>query len=247
MFTSIDKLLINVKGNVPIFATGGKELFTNKTPKSDIDLCAGSRILQHFQNHWRALHDLNEQNAKSAQDVAENIEEIVENVTKSKSNIELISHIIKTVIPTGVTQCLEQLETLYTTCEAVEEKLVNLEILLDDLEFEQMVKRHKDLLADYKVKKQESLNDLKRTLEDEYQKKALVVEASKKVHLEERQKVFQEAFKHDLNVFKTLGTIPKVALPSGSQTSAILEEIQLDFDETELESFFNDDADQSNL
>jgi len=49
---------------------------------------------------------------------------------------------------------------------------------------------------------------VQQSLEEDYRKKLADSEESKKNILEERQKVFQEAFKSDLELYKSLGTIP---------------------------------------
>lgn len=54
----------------------------------------------------------------------------------------------------------------------------------------------------------DTLNKLKESLDKHYVEQVAKFEISKKHVLEERQKVFQDAFKGDLEVYKTLGTIP---------------------------------------
>ncbi|CAH1977351.1 unnamed protein product [Acanthoscelides obtectus] len=80
----------------------------------------------------------------------------------------------------------------------------------------------------------------KSALEENYKKKVVEYEASKKLIMEERQKVFQDAFKTDLELYKTSGTIPDHR--QTTPNSALLEEIQLDVDQNELSKFFDDDS-----
>lgn len=54
----------------------------------------------------------------------------------------------------------------------------------------------------------DALEEYKLTLENEHKKKIVTHEANKKKVSEERQRVFQEAFKTDLEIYKNLGTIP---------------------------------------
>ncbi|CAG9764727.1 unnamed protein product [Ceutorhynchus assimilis] len=239
MFSGIKDKLLSVKKNVSLFVTDDTSSKSNA--KARFDPRTGAEILQHFQNHWEEIHKLNEENAKSADNVATAIETVSKNVEASKTNIDLISHILTSSnFTTNVAQCLSQVKELYATCESVEQKLVDLENLIEDVQFERTVKQHRQNLENYKIRKQEKLDKLKQSLEEEYKKKLSEHESNKKLILEERQKVFQEAFKSDLEVYKNLGTIPKVDLPK-NQNGAILEEIQLDFDQNELEQFFNEE------
>lgn len=54
----------------------------------------------------------------------------------------------------------------------------------------------------------ETFQQFKDILEENYQKNVQTHDTEKQKQLEERQKVFQEAFKSDLEVYKNLGTIP---------------------------------------
>ncbi|KAL3287768.1 hypothetical protein HHI36_002230, partial [Cryptolaemus montrouzieri] len=84
-----------------------------------------------------------------------------------------------------------------------------------------------------------NMKKLQSELEEKRKQELIQQEIENSKKLEERQKVFQEAFRSDLELFKSSGQIPKVEL-NRKQPSALLEEIQLDFDEKELEQFFED-------
>lgn len=103
-----------------------------------------------------------------------------------------------------------------------------------------------------------NLEVFRSNLAKEHAKNILDHEIKEKLKLEERQKVFQEAFKDDLEVYKNLGAIPSSELFSyimllnlssyfitginilSSQPSALLEEIQLDLDNDELDDFLRE-------
>ncbi|XP_050311688.1 dysbindin protein homolog [Anthonomus grandis grandis] len=238
MFNGIKDKLLNVTKTVSLFAT--EDSGSKAKGVKPFNPRAGSGILHHFQNTWQEIHDLNEENALGARRAAQQIEIISKKIVSSKTNMKLISHIFTSSnFESNIAQCLNTLKDMYSVCEEVEKKLLDFEVLLEDIEFDKMVRQHRLHLENYRVRKEESLRKLTQELDEEYQRKLEEFESSKKSILEERQKVFQEAFKNDLEVYRSLGTIPKVELPK-NQNGAILEEIQLDLDQSELEQFFND-------
>ncbi|XP_030756510.1 dysbindin protein homolog isoform X2 [Sitophilus oryzae] len=233
MLTSIKDKILNVTKNVGLFVSDEKEQKSGE--KSNFN--AGSSILQHFQNSWCELHDLNEQNTKRANEVADDIEKISGKISSSRENISLINHVLtNSGITSSISQCLDQVKQLYFTCETIEHKLFELEELIEYRVCENEKQGHLIALESFKVRKNESL-------EEGYQNKVREYELRTKDMLEMRQKVFHEAFKTDLEIYKSQGTIPKVDL-NKQQNGAILEEIQLDFDQIELEKFFEDNTDQ---
>ncbi|XP_066143758.1 dysbindin protein homolog [Euwallacea fornicatus] len=244
MFSGIRYKLLQVKSNVSLFGSDDTSVKSQKQTAL-YNPQTGAPILHHFQQHWQELHALNEFNAKAAQGVSIQIENVFSRIAQSKSDIDLISHLLTSSnLTRNISKCLRQVQGLYESCKEAEGKLEQLEDMLDQQEFEQMVLRHHGHMQSYEERKLAALEKVQSALEEEYQKKVLEMESSKKLLLEERQKVFHEAFKSDLEVYKNLGTIPKVKL-SKSHNGPILEEIQLDFDQSDLEQFFNEELGDS--
>ncbi|XP_060529084.1 dysbindin protein homolog [Cylas formicarius] len=238
MLSGIKEKILNVKKNVNLLGNDYKYTTSNEKLVSNSN--AGAPILTCFQKHWEDIHNLNESNAKQAEKLATEIELISKTVRSDKQNMEIIKHnLITSKLTHNIGYCLNQIKDIHDICEKIEEKLVNLEIVIDEVDFEKMKERHRYHLNNYKERKEERLVNLKLMSEKEYHREVEQVETSKKLLLEERQKVFQEAFKNDLELYKSLGSIPKLDLP---RNGALLEEIDLDYDETELDQFFNEGA-----
>ncbi|XP_018562640.1 dysbindin [Anoplophora glabripennis] len=237
MLSSLKEKILNVKQNVPLFNTEGKEI----KEKEAINLYAGADILQHFQNQWEELHQINEDNAKKAEIVAQDITKITSNITCSKENLSLITHILSNSnLPGNIGNCLENIKSLYTLSDKIESGLIDLENLIDEIEFEKLKVQHQFHLQQYELRKEESLESFKNTLEENHTRKVAEYEAKKKSVMEERQKAFQDAFKSDLEVYKSLGTLPEIN--QRKQNGALLEEIQIDYDPSELDQFFNENS-----
>lgn len=207
--------------------------------QNTFNLNAGASILLHFQQQWEILHKLNEDNAKKAEIVTKRINEISAEINNNKENVKLLTHLVSSSnLTETISNCLHSMTILYETANKVEDELINFEKLIDEIEFQKLKTQHLYHLGQYKKRKEENFEKIKTTVELQHSTKMKEYETSKQKISEERQKVFQDAFKSDLETYKSSGTIPKnneISKISGT----ILEEIELDYDENELDQFFN--------
>lgn len=209
--------------------------------KDTVNVNAGAGILQHYQTLWEELHNANAENAKDADRIALEVDQISGKINSQKENLELLSHILSTSsLTSNITRCLDSINDLYKTSHSVEAELVKLESLIDQMGFENLKNRHNYHLNQYELRKEESLEKFQIKLEESHDKKVAEYEASKKAVQQERQKVFQDAFKTDMELYKSMGTIPEIT--KKGQNGALLEEIQIDYDQKELDQFFNDSS-----
>lgn len=221
--------------NVSLF-TNSEEQYSKSNP---VNINAGAEILTHFQNQWEELHKINEENATRAEKVANDIETVSSFVNNNKKNIAFINHILlNTNLSTNINKCLDSINDLYKGSEALEKELIHLEDLIDQAEFNKLKNRHKYHLEQYEKRKEDNFVNVKIALEAKHLKKVEQYESGKKAVMKERQQVFQDAFRSDLETYKNLGTVPKI---KQNQNGALLEEIQLDFDQNELDQFFNEE------
>jgi hypothetical protein len=230
-----DKLL-NVTKTVPLFSSNSDK----GCVQCEVNLNAGSEILTHFQNEWEVLHNTNEDNAKKAAAAAATIAKITHKIDRDKQSLSVMTHLLtNSNLKLNIANCTKQIERLYGSFHEVEEGLLHLEDLIDNIQFENMKKEHRYHLKQYKLRKDESLKAVEASLKAKHENRLAEHELKKKKELEERRQVFDEAFKNDVESFKISGTIPKLDLPK-KQPSALLEEIQIDYDENELDQFFED-------
>lgn len=229
MFSSLkDKL-----SNVTIFTSKKKSVEANKK-----NLKVGFHILQQFEAYWEELHGLNEDNAKNASKIAETVNVLSDKIKADKQNIYLLIHILSNSnLTVNVTNCFNSIKNLQETSEDVEKNLVQLERLIDEIHFENMKKQHQHHLNSYIKRKEGALENFRIVLEENHAKKLSQYEDDKNAEKIERQKAFQAAFKMDIEVYKNLGTLPPHE--QKKQDSALLEEIQIDFDQNELDNFFS--------
>ncbi|KAJ8958904.1 hypothetical protein NQ318_019672 [Aromia moschata] len=238
MLSSLKEKFLNVTQNVPLFSGDEKE----QRARPDVNVNAGGEILKHFQDQWEEMHNTNEENASKANRVASDIDKISTKIASDKQNVALISHILlNSNLSANITNCLSSIKDLYAVSESLEKRLIELESVIEETEFQNLKVQHKYHLAQYQLKKEESLEKFKKTLEENHSKNVAEYEAKKKSIFQERQKVFQDAFKSDIELYKSLGTLPEMNNRK-KQNGALLEEIQIDFDQSELDQFFSDNA-----
>lgn len=164
-----------------------------------INLNAGANVLQQFQNNWEELHKNNEDNAKNAEIVAIMIDKLSGDIDKNKENVKLLTNIVTNYhLSDNISNCLKAVNTLYETAENVERNLIELEQIIDEVEFQKLKSQHQFHLYEYEKRKEENFERQKISLQLEHSKKIKEYETSMQKQLEERQKVFQDAFKSDL-------------------------------------------------
>lgn len=154
MFGNLKERLINVSKNVKLFS----EPKTPQAPSisSSVNLNAGARILNHYQVQWQQLHEINEDNAKNAAELADIIFTMHEKISVDQRNINDIINLVdggSQNLSKGVEHCLEQVQQLTESFETVESSLLQLENLIENLELQEKQLEHRFQLALYKERK----------------------------------------------------------------------------------------------
>lgn len=147
MLTSLKGLLnvsrnVNSSSNVPD---------TTSCP----NINAGGSVLNHFQVKWSELHQLNEANAKKANDLAQIIVDVHTRIQKDNHNVSQIIQLLAGApnLNDSVANCVKQITLLKETSENVEKSLINLEDLIETLELEKKKKRQRSQFVAYEQNK----------------------------------------------------------------------------------------------
>ncbi|KAF5279665.1 hypothetical protein FQA39_LY18249 [Lamprigera yunnana] len=236
MLTSLKGKLLNV-GKISILSTTNEE---EPIKPPTIAVNAGAGILTHFQEQWAELHNINEENASNAAKLAQTINNLHTKIYKDHTNIIEIIQLLNATptINKSIEICCQQVKDLQQSFEKVEKGILDFEDIVERVDLEKRKVEHKYQLALYKEKKLVHFEKLRAELATKHAELVAVQELQQKKALEERQQAFQDAFNTDLETFKSLGSIPKIE-KNASQSGALLEEIQLDLDQQDLESFLN--------
>ncbi|GJQ76293.1 hypothetical protein Trydic_g2021 [Trypoxylus dichotomus] len=220
----------------------GKIIVNAEKPQRNEELSdIGADILTHFQQSWVDIHSLTEENAKNATILADEINSMHIKITNSYRNLAQIVHLL-TVGPclkNHIDNSIVQVMNIHASFEKVEQSLTTLEDLIEKIELEQRKIDHRHQFALYKEKKLVNLEKARTKLASKHAQDVVQHELKQKKVLEERQQVFQEAFQKDIETYKSLGEIPKIEIDNSHQ-SALLENVQIDFDKKELDTFLED-------
>lgn len=208
MFGNLREKLYSVGKSVKLFT---ETKTTPEPPKINVNLNAGAHILSHFQSQWEELHELNEDNAKNSDELAQLIEDMYKKISSDHRNICDMSYLIcngTQNLSDSVTNCVAQIKQLSVSFERVENDLIRLENLIENLELQEKELEHRFQLALYKEKKLANLEALRLELAEKHVQSVTEFERKQQQTLQERQRAFQDAFQTDLQLYKEAGTLP---------------------------------------
>lgn len=175
-----------------------------------VNLNAGSRILDYNQEVWADVRSLNVKNAA----LAAEFDERIMNVTKTcKARLTSMSDLNVTLasIPNIVTHlksCTDTIEQIRTNMAGVERKLMALQDLVEVLELQDRQLNRRFDMAMQREKKMAELNELREDLTTRHARNEAKHERSLKQIQLERQKVFDAEFQKDLSEYKEKGQLP---------------------------------------
>ncbi|XP_011057706.1 PREDICTED: dysbindin protein homolog [Acromyrmex echinatior] len=218
-------------------------LSTPEHPKSkksanvrNVNYDAGADVLHHFQLQWNELHELAEENAGKAQEADVLISSIYEKLQHEWNNVTCLNNTLAYIpkINNAIQDLMDQIGNLQEMFEEVEGALYRLEDLNEMLDLQSRQLDHRFQLALYKEKKLIELNNFKTKLANEHTERLSQHELNQQKKLKERRETFEEAFKEDLEEYKTTGSIPKLPV---SAKGPSLDEIVLDIDSKIFDEF----------
>lgn len=221
----------------------GERSATSPT-ESHANLAAGSDLLQMYQTQWATMHHMAEQNAKVAANIDGAITTLADECETQHSQMAEI-HSLLAHLPNIMAQLHSMLATIGSTrglFEEVEGGLLALENLEEELALQEQTLDLRLSLALAREKHNHRLNSLNCELKVLHEAKMVSVEKHKEVERKEREKVFSDQFTEDIKNFKERGQITR-RISAGSDDSELkLEDVDLDQDTSELDSFLNDPA-----
>ncbi|CAG2101943.1 unnamed protein product [Medioppia subpectinata] len=216
--------------------------FHRNVHKSRVNLNAGSELLQRYQTQWQRMHEMNESNVKSAEEISAAIH-LVDSAVKKQDSLmnELLTQL------SALPQLMESMESIEKDLIRCKNDFLKVENMLTDLEDEKELDEMEALKIDqhlkievYKDSKSSQLEALRVKLAVEHTDRVHTFERQQQNILKERQEAFQMVFEEELNRYKTHGRIePKVQTISHQRIPSI-DEIEIETeksDEAALEEF----------
>lgn len=133
----------------------GKVIVNAEKTQTSEEANVGADILSHFQQSWVDIHNLNEENARKASLLSDEINKMQTKVANDYHNLSQIIHLL-TVVPylkNNIDNCVAQINTLHDSFEKIEKSLLTLEDLIEKIELEQRKIDHRHQFTLYKEKK----------------------------------------------------------------------------------------------
>ncbi|XP_030067106.1 dysbindin isoform X1 [Microcaecilia unicolor] len=219
---------------------------------------AGVELLSRYEDTWAAIHRGTKECAKAGELVDSEVVMLFAHWEKKRSSLKELQDQLQQ-IPAfladleSMTAKLSQLEQNF---ENMESRLLELEDLCGQCEFEKFKRAQVIQLENYKKKKRKELEAYKAVLDAEHNQKVLAMEHAQQMKLKERQKFFEEAFQQDMEQYLSTGylQITEKREPIGSMSSMevnvdMLEQMDLmDMtDQEALDVFLNSGGEENNV
>ncbi|XP_016967270.1 dysbindin protein homolog [Drosophila biarmipes] len=209
---------------------------------SHLNVAAGCSLLAKYEDDWQQIHGANEENAEKAAQIASQISGVQ---NKACSQRRIISELNSSLagIPTLIAQ-LQASSKVLTSLEQMgqqlEVELEKLEDLCEECELQEFILEQQFQLSRHKQKKLNELEQYRQQVASKHQAKIKDQEQKLLQLQRERQAVFDDAFRGDMEEYKQHGQLTKIQTTSNKLA---LEEVVLEANEVEtkdaLEQFLN--------
>ncbi|XP_054165453.1 dysbindin-like [Oppia nitens] len=219
--------------------------FHRNAHKFKVNLNAGADLLHRYQTQWQEVHEINERNAKLADEVYKAID-LVDSQTKREKNVinEFISQL------TSLPQLIESMEAIEKDLIKTKNDFIKVEQLLTKLqdmkEIEEIDKikiDHKFKLEAYKDQNIANLDAIRVKFAVQYTQRVHEFERQQQSVLKERQQAFQKAFEEELHLYKTQGKIEPKVTNNSDINNVCIEDIDIETEKSDndaLEEFLQE-------
>lgn len=122
---------------------------------TDVNVAAGCNLLAKYEDDWKVIHQNNVDNAKKAQEVAKQIQQIEKSMTNHQVVMTDLIHCLAG-IPSLVTKlkgCQETLDEVNNLSQLVDKELEKLEDLCEECELQEYILEKQCEINKYKQKK----------------------------------------------------------------------------------------------
>ncbi|TDG40854.1 hypothetical protein AWZ03_012717 [Drosophila navojoa] len=205
-------------------------------------MAAGCNLLSKYEDSWQQIHAANEQNAENAETVAFQITAVLRSANEKRATINELNSCLSALpeLVVKLKECTEVIRAMEKLGLELEQDLEKLENLCEECELQEFVLAQQFELSKHKQKKLIDLEQYRQKIADKHQEKIQTHEQHLRQLQKERQDVFDDAFRGDLEEYKQSGQLPKIETKA---TKLCLEDVVLeekDFETSDaLEHFLN--------
>ncbi|XP_017111989.1 dysbindin protein homolog [Drosophila elegans] len=211
---------------------------------SHLNVAAGCSLLAKYEDDWQQIHGANEENAEKAAEIATQISGVQQRASNQRRIISELNSSLSG-IPTLIAQLQassKTLQSLEQMGQQLEVELEKLEDLCEECELQEFILEQQFQLSRHKQRKLNELEQYRQQVASKHQAKIKDQEQKLLQLQRERQAVFDDAFRGDMEEYKQHGQLTKIQTNSNRLA---LEEVVLEANEVEakdtdaLEQFLN--------
>ncbi|EDW46550.1 dysbindin protein homolog [Drosophila sechellia] len=209
---------------------------------SHLNVAAGCSLLAKYEDDWQQIHGANEENAEKAAQIANQISGIQNQASHQRRIMSELNSSLAG-IPTLIAQLQASskvLNSLEEMGQQLEIELEKLEDLCEECQLQEFILEQQFQLSRHKQKKLNELEQYRQQIAQKHQTKIKDQEQTLLKLQRERQAVFDDAFREDMEEYKQHGQLTKIQTTSNKLA---LEEVVLEANEVEtkdaLEQFLN--------
>jgi len=176
---------------------------------SHLNVAAGCSLLAKYEDDWQQIHGANEENAEKAAQIASQISGVQ---NKASNQRRIISDLNSSLagIPTLIAQLQASskvLNSLEQMGQQLEVELEKLEDLCEECELQEFILEQQFQLSRHKQKKLNELEQYRQQIASKHQSKIKDQEKKLLQLQRERQAVFDDAFRGDMEEYKQHGQL----------------------------------------
>nr|XP_046255280.1 dysbindin-A-like [Scatophagus argus] len=168
---------------------------------------AGLEILSRYEDSWFPLHKRTKDCAEAAESVDGDIVMLSAHWERRRTALIQLQKQLQS-LPTFISELdaiTANIAHLEGDFEEMESRLVYLETLCFQCEQQTFRQQHLNKLEDYKKKKRREVEALEVELNSQHAQKVAELEMATQQKLRERQRVYEEAFNHDMKQYLSTG------------------------------------------
>lgn len=202
---------------------------------------AGEELLDYYQGSWEGIHVAGEQAARQADRCDRLVSQVHAEYEKQWRHVSMLSSLLAQVPEINgqierAMRCLGDLESVFSEAEV---SLLALEETIDARDAQERQLEQRFQLAIYQERRRQELEEMAAKLDLQHQRRRKEEEMRSTIVSRDRQAVFQEQFEYDIKEYKTRGLLQ---VPSRRPTDVSLESIDLNEDDSTLETFLREDC-----
>lgn len=218
-----------------------------QTKTLDVEECsidgnsASLRLLSRYQKIWMQLHQTSEDLSQRAQFVDGLVANLFQQIDEKNAGLKQFTSELSGLVQliSDVDAAKSKIVGLHGAFKELESQLTDFEDVLDESNQMKLREKHEVEFEKHRLSKKNELEQVKASLASKHAEKLQKHENQLRATLQERQKVFEEAFREQMMKYITTGQVDYIP----SSPISDLAEIEIEEDREELDRFLGPNED----